>query len=204
MKKQVPFRKDISFNTNIDEINSISLEYEITDKKDCLIAGKFMLSGDYKMAPGSPNLDSFNYELPFNINIDKKYDINDSSIDISDFYYEVINNKILSINIELEVDNVTTNEETERCVSEEENVEHIKEEIIEEADNEKVSEPLSLFDSLEDSDTYVTYKIHIVTENDTLESIMTSYNVTKEKLEDYNNLMDFKLGSKLIIPANEN
>jgi len=31
-------------------------------------------------------------KLPFNINIDKKYDINESNIEISDFYYEVIDN----------------------------------------------------------------------------------------------------------------
>ena len=199
MKKQVPFKKDISFNTNIEEINSISLEYEITEKKDSLIAGKFMLSGDYRMTPSSPNLDLFNYELPFNINIDKKYNIDDSNIDISDFYYEVINNKVLSINIELEVDNVTEKEEENvRCIEEEE---EIKEEI-----TIKTNAPQtpSLFNSLEDSDNYTTYKIHIITENDTLESIIMDYGTTKEELEDYNDLSELKLGNKLIIPANEN
>ena len=209
MKKQVPFKKEIEFNSNIDEINSISLEHEITEKKDSLIAGKFILSGDYKMTMSSPNLDSFNYELPFNINIDKKYNINNSNIDISDFYYEVINNRILSVNIELEVDNVIEKSEKERCVEVEENqIETLK--IEPQEQNEKTNEPItqnkvsSLFDYLEDNDTYTTYKIHIITENDTIESIIADYNTTKEKLENYNTLSDLKLGNKLIIPANDN
>ena len=210
MKKHVPFKKEIEFNSNIDEINSISLEHEITEKKDSLIAGKFILSGDYKMTPASPNLDIFNYELPFNINIDKKYNIDSSNIDISDFYYEVINNKILSVNIELEVDNVIekSKEELERCV-EIENKEEILEEKIKEDEEYSKEEIIQtkvspLFDYLEDNDTYTTYKIHIITENDTLESIITDYNTTKEKLEGYNNLSEIKLGNKLIIPANDN
>ena len=204
MKKQVPFKKDIEFKTNIDEINSISLEYEITEKKDSLIAGKFMLNGDYRMTSTSPNLDFFNYELPFSINIDKKYDI-------SDFYYEVINNRILSINIELAVDNVVEKEDTiERCVEEEDTIEEVLDENDVSSsmsnDMEEVNEVknFSLFDTLLDGDTYTTYKIHIITENDTLESIMMDYSITREKLEDYNDLTDLKLGNKLIIPANEN
>ena len=207
MKKQVPFKKDIDFDTNLGEINSISLEYEITEKKNNLIAGKFMVSGDYKMTSTSPNLDVFNYELPFNINIDKKYNIDDSNIDISDFYYEVINNKTLSVNIELEVDNVIEKEEEEmeRCVEQED----IKEDIEQITETQEKEEPTktkvsSLFDSLEDNETYTTYKIHIITENDTIESIMMDYSVSREKLEDYNNLTEIKLGDKLIIPANEN
>lgn len=212
MKKLVPFKKDIVFDSNIDEINSISLEYEVNEKKDSLIAGKFMVSGDYRMTSTSENLDSFDYELPFNINIDKKYYIDDSSVDISDFYYEVINNKILSVNIELEVDNVEenireeieeeeVNEIMERCVETED-----IEDIVETVDNNYISSESvkSLFDNLDDNETYTTYKIHIVTENDTMESISIDYGVTKEQLEDYNSLSDIKIGDKLIVPANEN
>ena len=207
MKKLVPFKKNIDFDTNIDEICSISLEHEITEKKDSLIAGKFMISGEYKMTPTSPNLDRFNYELPFNINIDKKYNIDNSNIDISDFYYEVINNKTLSINIELEVDNVIEKEdlEMERCIEPEDPIETTEEINQKKEESEKTTSPVSsIFDSLEDNETYTTYKGHIITENDTIESIMIDYNVNREMLEGYNDLSDIKLGDKLIIPANEN
>ena len=212
MKKLVPFKKDIVFDNNIDEINSISLEYEINEKKDSLITGKFMITGDYRMTSTSENLDRFDYELPFNINIDKKYYIDKAEVDISDFYYEVVNNKILSVNIELEVDNVEEREVEEvmdRCVEPEDIKYELKE--VEEPDtpletteidgNEVVK---SLFDNLDAGETYTTYKIHIVTENDTIESISMDYMVTKEQLENYNNLSDIKIGDKLIVPANEN
>ena len=209
MKKLVPFNKDIVFDNNIDEINSISLEYQISEKKASLIAGKFIISGDYRMTSTSENLDSFNYELPFSINIDKKYDINEADMDISDFYYEVINNKILSVNIELEVDNVMEREEVlvmDRCVEDEVAVEQEEgfEDVVYEAKVENEEVVKSLFDNLDDNETYTTYKIHIITENDTIESIMVDYQVTKEQLEDYNSLADIKIGDKLIVPANEN
>ena len=202
MKKLVPFKKDISFDTNIDEINSISLEYEVDTKKDNLISGKFIISGDYLMTSTSKNLDIFNYELPFNINIDKKYYIDEADVDISDFYYEVINNKILSVNIELSIEDIEEREEEpmERCVELEDKAEMVEE--IEEAstDNEEVK---SLFDNLENSETYSVYKIHIVTENDTIESIMMDYAVKKEDIEAYNDIQNIKLGDKIIIPTNE-
>ncbi len=227
MKKLVPFKKDIMFDSNIAEINSISLEHEVDVKKENLIAGKFIVSGDYKMADTSVNLDNFEYELPFNINIDKKYYIDDAEVDISDFYYEVINNKVLSVNIELTVDNVEEVKEepvmnrSEEVVEEIEKTEEVvkeevKEEIAEEAvelereesketeDSRESINVKSLFDGLDENEVYVVYKVHIVTENDTIESIIGDYGVSREQLEAYNNLSDIKIGDKLIVPANEN
>lgn len=214
MKKLVPFKKDIAFDTNIAEINSISLEHEITNHEESLIAGKFIVSGDYKMTDTTINLDNFEYELPFNINIDKKYNIDDAEIDISDFYYEIINNRILSVNIELSVDNIEEQEEVmekeETLVEENELVEElqtIEEEIENINQNEEERNNInvkSLFDGLDEEESYTVYKIHIVTENDTIEQIALDYEVTKEDLEEYNNLSEVKIGNKIIIPANEN
>jgi len=219
MKKLVPFKKDIVFDTNIAEINSISLEHEVSKQGDNLIAGKFIVSGDYKMTDTSVHLDSFEYELPFNINIDKKYIIDDAEIDISDFYYEVLNNRILSVSIELSVDNV----EEQEVAMEREEVENTYEQEIENETTEIPTIPdaeeieqineteereginvKSLFDGLDENENYVVYKIHIVTENDTIESIASDYEVTKEALNAYNNLSEVKIGDKIIIPANEN
>jgi len=213
MKKLVPFKKDIAFDTNIAEINSISLEHEITNHEESLIAGKFIVSGDYKMTDTSVHLDNFEYELPFNINIDKKYNIDDAEIDISDFYYEIINSRILSVNIELSVDNI----EEQEVAMEREAIEEINEvdqeeiptileeiETINETEEREGINVKSLFDGLDEDESYVVYKIHIVTENDTIEQIAADYEVTKEALDDYNNLSEVKIGDKIIIPANEN
>ena len=99
MKKIIPFSKDIEFDTNVAEINSISLEHTLKLKEENLVSGEFIVSGTYKMTDTSLNTDNFEYKIPFDISIDKKYDTKDIDIDINDFYYEVINNKILSINM---------------------------------------------------------------------------------------------------------
>ena len=197
MKKIVPFKKDIDFDTNIAAINSIALDHSLNQKEDNVIVGNFTVSGTYKMTPASTTLDNFEFALPVNITIDKKYNIDNISIDINDFYYELINNKTLSINIEVVVDNL---EEIKEEVTEEvreETEEEIKEEPLEER-----NEVTSIFSNLNDNEEYVTYKIHIVTEGDTIESIMEAYNVTKDILEDYNDLENIKIGDKIII-ANE-
>ena len=60
----------------------------------------------------------------------------------------------------------------------------------------------SLFSSFSDSDeSFSTYSVYIVRENDTLESIMSKYKVHREELEDYNDLNNLMIGSKIIIPT---
>lgn len=220
MKKIVPFNKDIDLDTNIAEINSISLEHTLQMKEDNLISGTFIVSGQYKMTQGSINVDPFNYELPFDISIDKKYDTKNVIVDINDFYYELINNKILRVNIEVsvdgieekserEVDEVTENkEETLEEVSKEELLEeNLKQETLEVFKEENTSEEReslnvkSIFDGIDENEKYAVYKVHMVTENDTIESILQKYEVTKEQLDDYNELTQLKIGDKLIVPT---
>lgn len=60
----------------------------------------------------------------------------------------------------------------------------------------------SLFSSFSDSDeSFSTYSVYIVRENDTLESIMSKYKVHREELEDYNDLNNLMIGTKIIIPT---
>ena len=40
-------------------------------------------------------------------------------------------------------------------------------------------------------------------ENDTIESVLKKYGVKKSVLDDYNNLIDLKIGDKIIIPTND-
>lgn len=201
MKKIVPFNKDITFDSNIHEIKSISLEHTLTQNENN-VKGNFIISGTYKMTEMSVNTDSFNYELPFEINIDKKYNTKDLKIDINDFYYEIIDSKILSVKIEVSIDNL----EEKELIRESQNNETIKEQIRESQNKEIVKEEVleenvpSIFDSLNDNEKYVPYKIHFVNENDTVESITEKYETEISKLELYNNLSEIKIGDKIIIP----
>ena len=218
MKKLIPFQKDLSFDNKIHEISSISLEHTLKLNEGNQISGEFIVSGTYKLTEASINVDPFEYILPFSISIDKKYETKNINVDINDFYYELINNQILSINIEVVIDNLEEKEET--FVTKEKTVipnepEDIREgtineenqeetETVSKTENENTETTKSIFENLDENERYSVYKVHVVTENDTVESILQKYQITKEELEAYNDLNDVQMGSKLIIKDNEN
>ena len=220
MKKIVTFKKDLIFKTNLSEITSISLEHNLQLKTQNLINGNFIINGEYKIADSSTNTELFSFELPFDINIDDKYITKDIVVDIDDFYYEIVDNRILNVNIDVLIDKLEEKpliiQEEERCVEDEfpfEGIEEIvpmalpKEEIITKKEEKiEVKESVqSLFNNLNDSvDTYSTYKVYIFRENDTIDTILQKYNMSKENLSLYNNLNEIKLGDKIIIPNNIN
>ena len=76
-----------------------------------------------------------------------------------------------------------------------------KDTIIFEEEQQKTSKKeFNLFENIDNSDTYVTYYVYIVKEQDTIDSIMKKYNIDKESISLYNNLEEIKPGMKLIIP----
>ena len=220
MKNIIPFKKDVIFKTNISEVTSISLENTLTVNED-IVKGLFIVSGEYKISDKSISVDPFNLELPFEIVIDEKYDTSKAIIDIDDFYYEIVNNNVLSVSIDVLVDHLQEkpliemedlvdvtpvrtvldleeeemeNSVEERCVEEEETLPKRNSENIEEKIN-------SIFSNGTFNDeVYVTYNVFIIRDGDTLDSIMEKYNVTQDELEKYNDLSNLKLGDKLIIP----
>lgn len=237
MKKIIPFKKEIVFKTNLAEVTSISLEHSLHVENDQLITGSFEVSGEYKISDNSATTDVFSFELPFDIEMDDRYDLSGCSVDIHDFYYEIINNSVLAVNIEVSVSNfkekplieeeeeelqeVTrtitpleadlVREETEPTSEGSEKIEEpeeifnkgrcVEEETPEDLPKERIG---TLFDSFDETkETYATYKVYIVREGDTLESILEKYSTTKEILEPYNQLSELQLGMKLIIPQTE-
>lgn len=216
MKKIIPFKHEISFKNHLSEITSISLEHNLHISNNNEITGEFIVGGDYKVTDTSFNTESFKFNIPFDIALDNHYLLDNVEIDIDDFYYEIVNSDTLVINIEVKIDKLEEQplvipvvreeiikEEGEkimeskeilldRCIEEE-----IKEDVIDASNEVK-----SLFGNMDDSnETYTTYKVYIVRETDTIESIMLSYNVSKEDLEIYNDLKELKIGDKLIIPS---
>ena len=53
---------------------------------------------------------------------------------------------------------------------------------------------------LNEKEQYITYKVHIIRENETVDTIIEKYNVSKEELEKYNSLDNVGLGTKIIVP----
>lgn len=63
----------------------------------------------------------------------------------------------------------------------------------------------SLFSNLKDSeDTFSTYSVYILREEETIQNLIEKYHVTKEELENYNDLANLTVGSKIIIPNTQN
>lgn len=197
MNKIIPFKKNIILNNNLSEITSISLENTLSFASDNMIEGNFIISGEYKT--DSNELESFDYELPFKAYIDDRFIIDSATIDIDDFYYEIVNNNVLSVNIDVKLDNVEEKEIVlEEKKWEEETLPIEEKRCIE--DEEMPDKVENLF-SVDNTSEYKSYIVYIVREQDTVDSIITKYNVTKELLEMYNNLDNIKIGDKIIIPA---
>lgn len=206
MKKTVPLKKDITFKTNIAEITSIALEHEL-NLENRTIKGNLVISGSYKINDTSVNTEEFKYNIPVNIEMSERYILDNMKINIDDFYYEIVNDNLLSVSIEIGLDNLKEEEILPPFKYEEEKVVPvIKEEkdvVLEKEETRLDTEEVkTLFDNFDDSnETYATYRICIVKESDTLESITLKYNVSKELLEQYNDISELKIGDKLIIPS---
>ena len=219
MKKIIPFTKDISFNTKIYELTSISLENTLTIEENNVIDGEFIISGEYKMNDASINTEPFIYGLPFDITLDEYYETDTLKVDIDDFKYEIINEEILRVNIDVLVEgSIKIEEEKEEItpdviISETLEEERIDKEMLEEdlfkETNENIQEVIketdnkatSIFDNFSNNDEkYISSSVHIVRENDTIDSICAKYKITKEALKEYNNIDKITLENKLIIP----
>ena len=194
MKKIIPFKKEIPFN-NIHEILSISLEHNLKKNTNNFITGEFVISGDYRMTDISVNTENFEFKLPFDIELDEKYIIDNAVIDIDDFYYEILNSNTLVINIDVLLDKIEEKEEVIEIMPKIEKVEPIKVEV--EVPEVKKEEKI-----IDDKD-FATYKIYIIKEGDGVENILKNYNVSRELLKEYNDLNDLKIGDKIIIPVDE-
>ena len=78
-------------------------------------------------------------------------------------------------------------------------------EVKEEVSEEKIKNISSFFEVLNDTEeTFATYSVYILRKEDTIETIMDKYNITKEQLSNYNDLDNLEIGSKVVIPQSLN
>ena len=241
MKQIIPFVKDLNFNTRISEITSIALEHNLKLENNDSVVGNFEISGKYKINDISVNEEVFSFDIPFDITLDDKYDVSKIKIDIDNFYYEILNDEVLRVHIDvlasnlvyyrkveeekeetsnLEKESLRSDDSMERKVSMPEEVIEKKEEVLsldeeEKNENKEVREKEddtinsnNISNNLEkgflfENEKYSTYKVHIVRENETIDTIKEMYNVSLEELEKYNDVDKITLSSKVVIPIED-
>ena len=226
MKKIISFEKKLEFPSMVGEITSISLEHTLEFKSPTLIEGAFLITGSYKLTEASCIEDNFNFKVPTEIMLTENIDVSTGKITVDDFFYEIENEENLVCHIDVLVEGVEEVfieeqplEEVERQVEEirecdgdenkeieiphrEDEIEEIKEEI--EEIEELVPEEQSLFSNFkDDEDTFTTYSIYIIRQDETIQTVLEKYKITKEELEEYNDLSNIVEGSKVIIPVND-
>lgn len=213
MNKVISFEKQIACNTSIEEITSIAVDQDLDISDDYVILGNVHVYGTYKMLKTSIEEQDFSYNIPVEIEIDNRYILDDSKISIDDFKYEIVDDEFINIKVDLLLSNL--NEKPEEISAEildvfptetddnrvsKETVSEIEEDI-NENNNQQVESLFTKF--LDDEDTYSTYKVYIIRENDSIESIIEKYNITKEELNEYNDLENIGINDKIIIPYHE-
>lgn len=252
MRQIIPFSKELMFSTKVNEVTSISLEHTISLKEDNIIKGDFIISGDYKMTASSINREKFNFNIPVEIDLDDSYDYEKAVVDIDNFYYEIVNDDSIRINIDLYVDaeTIINDKSNDDIVIVEEDVgkEEMIRDGIETRENEVVDNNIDEdntnngdmkvdLDEFDESvsykkvkevdmenvikevdddnevnifntdtfgaDTYATYYVYIVKDDDTIEKILEKFNTSREELSNYNDISEIKKGNKLIIPVND-
>ena len=222
MKKIISFEKKLEFPSMVGEITSIALEHTLEFKSPTLIEGAFLITGTYKLTEASCIEDNFNFKVPTEIMLTENIDITTGKITVDDFFYEIENDESLVCHIDVLVEGLEEIfieeqplQEVERQIEEirecdgdenkeieiphKEQREDVKEEI-----EELVLEEQSLFSNLkDDKDTFTTYSIYIIRQDETIQTVLEKYKITKEELEEYNDLSNITEGSKVIIPVND-
>ena len=221
MNITIPFSKDIPFKSKIAEICSISLEEDVSINEKELL-GDFIISGDYKNLDINVDTMPFNFVVPFSVELEKDIDLNTLKYEIYDFKYDVINEDSLKVLISFHVEaDVLVDKHanlfekpleddliTEEQINEDENIvrdnnfDNINLDNQEESNDIREENKVNIISSHELEDDYITYHIHMVKINETIESISSEYKIDKDELIELNDITNINVGDKLIIPIN--
>ena len=102
---------------------------------------------------------------------------------------------------------IKTTEELKEEINEQQEQQRDIPEVVDEREN---ISPINVINDIksdiikETEERYLTYKVYIVTEEDTIETITEKYSVTKEQIKEYNEFDNLQAGMKLVIPSTIN
>lgn len=229
MNQKIEFKKDCMLKTYVSSITDISLthDYKILDDT---IEGYFDVTGSYKVTMSSVETESFMFTIPFTIALSSLIDKDTIDLKLSDFNYSV-EKDVLHLKMFLDMDyqeieikeDTEDNEEIDNMINDlmdKESITNIKspsefhnevmlDNVIDSKEEvstkEKVSEKNfnTIFNEVKESN-FSKYKVYIMRNEDTLESILVKYNVTMDEIKEYNDIDNINIGSKIVIPYNKN
>ena len=228
--KNIEFKTMIGEITNLSLEHDLALNDEYTVNENFLVSGKYKINPTatteenfsykipiditidqrYKTDDIELEIDDFKYEVvdsnKLKVDIDLSIDhleekdekteqeeqLETESIDFSD------ERKILTDSEKEEIDAIINDDTTDLFL------ETGKEEKLEVPQEEKkeTTNVGSLFNSFKDTEeTFSTYSVYIVRNGDNVDDIISKYKTTREALEEYNDMTNIKIGTKLIIPT---
>ncbi len=171
---------------------------------------EIILTEKIDISTASIEIDDFYYEIENEDSINCHIILLINGMEIVDIEEKDEEEKIELKEHKIKVEKIEEEKEERECDGDA-SFQEYKEEYIEPEkeivnENKKVTEEEnndvgSLFTSLKDSEeTFSTYLVYIMRKEETLESIISKYNTNKEVLEQYNDLSNITVGSKIIIP----
>lgn len=216
MKRNIEIKKKIEFSSMIGEIVNISLENHLTFTGSDCIEGNLVVIGKYKKTKASQLEEDFKYSIPVEITLTDEIDKDSGSVEIKDFYYDLEDDNTLLCSIELIINGIELLKERE-CdgdpVDEKEiEIPHIENKIQDKIDNNNREEDTSNLDTKQENDdysvfnindakeTYGTFVVYMVRENESINTIIEKYQTSLEEIEKYNDIKNISMGSKIIIP----
>ncbi len=208
MKETIEFKKDIIFKTTIQEMTELNVthEYKVLDD---VIEGEFHVSGEYKMTEASVKHEEFLYNIPFAIALSERIKKESVNLVMDDYTYE-IDKDILHLKMKLGMHYEEVKIESEMKEEEITSIDEMLDEV--EEDEEEISEQKDIVkeevkQEIEDfskkfnmPDNYITYKIHIMKSDETIDSIAMKYNVRIDDIKEYNKEEVYSIGDKIVIP----
>lgn len=231
MKETIEFKKDCMLKTYASSISDITLSHDYKILEDT-IEGYFDVAGSYKATISSVETEDFFYTIPFTIALSSLIDKDSINLSIHDFSYET-EKDVLHLKMVLDMEYTklpeeVNNEEIEETGENEmEEVNDVIDDYINEKDllspkdfhdevmldktttiketNNEITDNnmKTIFNNVTEKE-YSKFKVYIMREEDTLDSILLKYNVKMDEITEYNDVENIHVGDKIIIPIIKN
>lgn len=230
MKETIEFKKDCMLKTYVSSISDITLSHDYKILEDT-IEGYFDVAGSYKATMSSVETEDFFYTIPFTIALSSLIDKDSINLSIHDFSYET-EKDVLHLKMVLDMEYTKLSEEVnnEEIEETEENEMEEVNDVINDYINEKdLLSPKDFHDevmldktTVKETNNEITennmktifnnvteeefskFKVYIMREEDTLDSILLKYNVKMDEITEYNDVENIHVGDKIIIPIIKN